>query len=119
MALDFSMAKLKHASWKLKLRDFLDGKPGLTAAQATSDRDCDLGKWIFGEGKTKYGTLPDMKALETEHAALHKLIKSIMDLKAAGKAKEAEAEFLKVEPLSSKVVKLLGAIEAKVDKKAA
>jgi methyl-accepting chemotaxis protein len=119
MSLDFTTAKLKHSSWKLKLRDFLDGKPGLTPAQATSHRDCDLGKWFYGDGLAKFGAVPEMKTLEREHESLHKLIKTIMDLKTAGKPKEAEAEFLKVEPISRKIIELLTVIEAKVNTKAA
>jgi hypothetical protein len=119
MSLDFSMAKLKHAAWKMKLRDFLDGKPGLTPAQATSHHDCDLGKWIYSDGLAKYGTVPEMKTLEKEHETLHRTVKAIMDLKAAGKTAQAEAEFLKIEPISKKIVDLLTAIEGKVAKKAA
>ena len=119
MALDFSTARIKHTTWKLKLRDYLDGKPGLTPAQATSHKDCDLGKWMYAEGLTKYGGFPEMKTLEREHETLHKTIKTIMDFKTAGKVAEAEAEFLKVEPLSKKIVDLLTAVEAKVQQKKA
>jgi methyl-accepting chemotaxis protein len=119
MALDFMMAKLKHSSWKLKLRDFLDGKPGLTAAQATSHKDCDLGKWMYAEGLTKYKHVAEMKLLEKEHETLHRTIKSIMDLKAAGKAGEAEEVFKKIEPISKKIMDLLSIIELQVAAKAA
>lgn len=119
MALDFSMAKLKHSSWKFKLRDFLDGKPGLTAAQASNHHECDLGKWPYSEGRAKYGKLPEMVALEKEHEVLHTTVKTIMDLKAAGKVKEAEAEYLKVAPLSTKILDLLTAIESRVARMAA
>lgn len=119
MSLDFAMAKLKHTSWKLKLRDFLDGKPGLTAAQATSHKDCDLGKWLYSEGLAKYGAMAEMKSLEKEHEVLHRTIKTIMDLKSAGKTTEAEAEFRKVEGISKKIVDLLTAIESKFKSQAA
>ncbi len=117
MNLDFTSAKLKHGSWKLKLRDFLDGKPGLTPAQATSHKDCDLGKWMYAPtvgGIAKYGNVPEMKALESEHTKLHATIKTIMSLKQAGNAAGAEAEFAKVEPISKKIIELLNAVEAHV-----
>jgi methyl-accepting chemotaxis protein len=119
MPLDFTMAKIKHASWKLKLRDFLDGKPGLTPAQATSHKDCDLGKWLYSEGLTKFGTIPEMRTLEREHEGLHKLIKTIMDLKTAGKIKQAEEEYKKIDPVSKKIVELLGTLEERTNKQAA
>ncbi|MCA9727351.1 MAG: CZB domain-containing protein [Candidatus Eisenbacteria bacterium] len=119
MSLDFTSARLKHSAWKLKLRDFLDGKPGLTEAQATSSRDCDLGKWIYGDGQSKYGAIPEMKQLETEHARLHEMIKTIMVSKRQGQAEKAEAEYKKIEPLSKTIVSLLDTMEKKVDSKAA
>lgn len=119
MSLDFSMAKLKHQSWKLKLRDFLDGKPGLTSAQATSHRDCDLGKWLYSDGLAKYGQVPEIKTLEKVHETLHKTVKSIMDLKTAGKVADAEREFQKIDGISKQIVDLLSAIETKGDRAAA
>jgi methyl-accepting chemotaxis protein len=119
MSIDFSVARVKHSSWKVKLRGFLDGKPGLTVEQATSHTECDLGKWLYAEGLKKYGSLPEMKSLEKEHAEMHKIVKAVMTLKTSGKTKEAEAEFLKIEPLSKRIVDLLSAVEQKVAKKAA
>jgi hypothetical protein len=34
--LDFTDIRLKHVSWRVKLNDFLDGKPGLSEEEATS-----------------------------------------------------------------------------------
>lgn len=119
MSLDFTTAKIKHSTWKVRLRDFLDGKGGLTKEQATSHKDCDLGKWMYGEGLAKYAGVPEMKSLEKEHETLHRTIKTIVDLKSTGKAKEAEAEFLKIEPISKKIVALLDAVNDAVQKKAA
>jgi methyl-accepting chemotaxis protein len=118
MSLDFATAKLKHMSWKLKLRDFLDGKPGLTAAQATSHKDCDLGKWMYSEGIKRYSNVPAMTELEKVHETLHKTIKTIVDLRTGGKVKEAEAEFGKVEAISKKIVELLTTVEAATKKAA-
>jgi methyl-accepting chemotaxis protein len=92
---------------------------GIDPAQATSHKDCDLGKWIYSDGLSGFGGVPEMKSLEREHESLHRLIKTIMDLRAAGKTEEAEAEFVKVEPISKNIIDLLTAIEAKATKMAA
>ena len=118
MSLDLTSAALKHSTWKLRLRGFLDGKGGLTLAQATGHRDCDLGKWLYAEGLAKYSAVPEIKTLEREHETLHRTIKKIVELKAAGKTKEAEAAFLAVGPLSDHIVGLIHAIDAKVNPKA-
>jgi methyl-accepting chemotaxis protein len=110
----FRTFKIKHRAWKTKLGDFLEGKGGLTIEQATSHRDCDLGKWMYLEGLAEYGTIPEMKSLEKVHATLHDLVRSIISLKNDGKTAEAEAEYLKIGPTSDKIIDLLTIIENKV-----
>lgn len=41
--IDFSLAVTKHLGWRMRTREFLDGKKGLTLAEVTSPRDCELG----------------------------------------------------------------------------
>ncbi len=110
----FKTFKIKHRAWKGKLKDFLEGKGGLTVEQATSHKDCSLGKWMYPGGLEQYSTIPEMKSLETEHIKLHKLVRSIIVLKNDGKAAEAESEYLKIGPISDKVIDLLTVIEKKV-----
>ena len=113
MSMDLTSAALKHSTWKLRLRNFLDGKGGLTAAQATSHKDCDLGKWLESEGLKKYAGFPEMRELDREHQTLHRTIKTIVDCKTAGKLKEAEIFFQKVGPLSDRIVQLIHVIAEK------
>jgi len=113
MNFDFSRAALKHSSWKLQLRNFLDGKGHLTAAEAVSHKDCELGHWLYAEGLAKYASVPEMRKLEREHESLHRLVRSIVDLRAAGKTSEAEAEFRKIDPISKAIVDLLNTLDTK------
>ncbi len=111
MNFDFMAAKLKHTSWKLRLGDFLDGKPGLSASEATNHRQCELGRWLYAEGLGKYGSIPEMKQLEVKHQELHGVVKRIVDLKTSGQQRDAEAEFTKIDPTSKQLVALLTAVE--------
>jgi methyl-accepting chemotaxis protein len=113
-AMTFRTYKIKHRAWKSRLKDFLDGKGGLTEEQAISHKDCDLGKWMYKEGMNEYKTIPEMKALERVHIHLHETVRSIVLLKNLGKAAEAEAEYTKIEPISDEIVDLLTVIEKKV-----
>jgi methyl-accepting chemotaxis protein len=110
---DLSAAKTAHLAWKGKLRSYLDGKGSLTREQAVSHKDCVLGKWYYSEGMQKYGSMAEMRQLEQPHAELHKLIRSIIELRESGKRAEAEQEYLKIEPLSRQIVQMLGTIEQK------
>ncbi|MEZ5541418.1 MAG: methyl-accepting chemotaxis protein [Pseudomonadota bacterium] len=113
--MDFSAARLKHLNWKSQLRSFLDGKKSMTVAEAVSERDCDLGKWLYSSGLGHYGHLPEMSALEAEHCALHATVKNAIRLKQAGKLAAAEQEYTRLEQLSGRIVDLLHRVEDHVE----
>jgi methyl-accepting chemotaxis protein len=110
----FRTFKVKHRAWTTRLKDFLEGKGGLTEEQAISHKDCSLGKWMYAEGLVHYKTIPEMKGLENVHINLHETVKSIVSLKNEGKAAEADAEYLKIGPISDEIINLLTVIEKKV-----
>ncbi|HZS44590.1 MAG TPA: methyl-accepting chemotaxis protein, partial [Blastocatellia bacterium] len=111
---NFESARAKHLLWKGRLRGFLDGKEVLTMSQATSPRDCDLGKWLYSQGMTDFGHILEMQELEHLHATMHGLIKEIIECKEGGKLEAAERKLSEVDKLSSKIVSLLTTIEREV-----
>jgi methyl-accepting chemotaxis protein len=113
-ALTFKTFKVKHRAWTTRLKDFLEGKGGLTEEQAISHKDCSLGKWMYAEGLQHCSTIPEMKSLEKVHIHLHETVKNIVSLKNGGKAAEADAEYLKIGPISDEIISLLTLIEKKV-----
>lgn len=115
MILDFSLAKLHHQLWKMKLRLFLDNMEKVTVAEAVSHRDCQLGQWIYSTGQAEYGHEANMIKLERVHADFHTEIKQVVVLKNAGKVIEAEAEYQKVVPLSTQVIDLLELLNKKIN----
>lgn len=110
---DLTAAKTAHIAWKGRLRAYLDNKGSLTRAEATSHKECALGKWYYSEGLEKYGHLSEMKTLEGPHAEMHSKIRQIIDLRESKKLAEAEKLYQQIEPLSEQVVRLLGQIEQK------
>jgi methyl-accepting chemotaxis protein len=113
-AMTFRTFKIKHRAWKTRLKDFLEGKGGLTQEQAVSHKDCSLGKWMYAEGVDLFRTIPEMKSLEKVHISLHETVKRIVSLKQEGRTAEAEAEYLKIGPISDRIIDLLTEIENKV-----
>jgi methyl-accepting chemotaxis protein len=114
MDLSFSLVKLQHQLWKVKLRSFLDGTEQISASEAGSHRDCDLGKWIYAEGLDKYGQETGMINLEKTHADFHSEVREVVELKARGKTDEAEAAYAKVRPLSDQVIDLIEQLEQRL-----
>lgn len=112
--LDFALARSRHLDWRTKLKSFLEGLGTLSEAEATSHKDCELGKWLYSQGLHKYGSAPSMKELEQRHAELHSIIRRIVQMKNAGDVDGADHEFKKVRPISDKVMGLLNEVEKQV-----
>jgi methyl-accepting chemotaxis protein len=112
---DFAVARVTHIGWKASLREFLDGKGSLTLEQAVSHKECDLGKWLYSEGLTKYGDMPEMKEFEKVHIELHAIIRKVVHLKDSGDASAANKEYEKMDKISSKIFSLLVTIEKKIE----
>jgi methyl-accepting chemotaxis protein len=113
-SVDFARVKMAHRSWRLKLRGFLDGREDLDHKKLASHKDCELGKWIYSEGQRKYSHLHDLDALEKKHQAMHAMVKQVVELKHAGKTREAEEEFTRVANSAEEVVALLENVERAV-----
>ncbi|MBL9120271.1 MAG: CZB domain-containing protein [Phycisphaerae bacterium] len=122
LTLDFAAAKLRHTSWKLKLRRFLDGEESLTLAQATDHHACDVGKWLYAPGSgglAKWGNLAELRQLEVVHGHMHAAVKRVIEARADGREADAERAFQEAEELSRQVVSLLTTLEQMVAKSAA
>lgn len=62
-----------HTAWKTKLQNALDGTSAenLDVAVVCQDDLCTLGKWLYGEGKNKYGQLPEYESTRVAHSEFH------------------------------------------------
>ena len=109
---DFASARAAHLAWKTRLRAYLAGDhDALDADHIASDRECQLGRWYFGQGKGKYGQLPAMTAIEEPHRQLHQKVRQIIDLDRDGDKAQAERELATVDRLSDQIVTLLDEVE--------
>ena len=113
-ALDFASARSKHQLWKTRLRDFLDGKSTLTINEASSHKDCALGKWLYSSGLQQFGKLPEMQQLETLHQQFHGVVREVISSKTSGDAAGAGRDLERVESLSAQIVSLLSALERQI-----
>jgi len=116
---DFKAAKVKHTTWRALLRKFLDGQATLTEAEATSERDCELGKWLYAEGLQKYSNIPEMASLESIHKTLHATVRTVIVARNSGDTEAAEVEFNKIAGISDEIISLLDKLDALTSDKAA
>lgn len=88
---DFDKAMAAHADWKVKLRVALDNRDSLDADRICSDKNCDLGRWLHGEGRNQCGRAPSFGACVEAHAAFHReagSVASVINRKDYGKAEQ-------------------------------
>lgn len=62
-----------HHLLKKKLLEEMDGTGAerLDVAAISQDDVCAIGKWLYGEGRTLYGHLPEYETARQVHAELH------------------------------------------------
>ena len=81
-----------HLAWKTRIQAVINGSateqtPVETIAQ---DKQCDLGRWIHGEGGQYFGDSPLFLQLKETHARFHDCASKTMSMAYAGKKQEAQ-----------------------------
>jgi hypothetical protein len=88
--MNFNQAIEAHVNWKSKLAKYI-AKPNhtLNAATVSQEANCDLGKWLKGEG-ARFATTPEFTALIQDHARFHKAAGEIIQRADAGQCVSEE-----------------------------
>lgn len=91
LGLDFEAMIKGHRGWKQRLmNDLNDRGDPIDPATACVDNACPLGKWIHGEGRARYGQLPELESLRLQHARFHSCAGEIATHIRQGRRDEAE-----------------------------
>jgi len=71
--MNFDDAIAAHIKWKVRLNQFIDGTSTeqLKSETVCKDNQCDLGKWIYGEGAA-FKAKSHYQDLVTKHAHFHR-----------------------------------------------
>lgn len=93
-SLDMRHAIEAHMAWKERLEAQIRGDAGetLQVALVAADHNCPLGKWIHGEGKDDFGSLPEYAELRKKHAEFHLCAGSILSHAHDGNKEAANQE---------------------------
>lgn len=109
-----------HVAWKTKLSRYLACPDrSINAADIATDRKCELGRWLHGEG-SQFASLPEFAALKQDHAKFHAAAAAIVTKADRGEpvvqdlALGADSEFVKASrAVSNALFKLKPKIENK------
>jgi len=114
--LDFTIQKMNHNLWKRKLSKHLNQDEPINEKEMVSERDCELGKWLYATGLDKFSHISEIQTLEKTHATLHQLTHKIVNLKKMDQKTEAFEKLKELENISEKIIQLLDTLELKIKK---
>ncbi len=69
--MDLNEAIQKHAQWKFRFRQALLTNELMDADVVAKDNQCELGKWLHGEGRSLYGQRNAHAQCLAKHTAFH------------------------------------------------
>ena len=89
--IDFRSAIQIHAKWKIRLKDYIEGTSNedLKVAVISRDDQCVLGKWLYSDGKEKYGNFKEFQQLIDLHREFHQCAGQVLTQAQAGEQKRA------------------------------
>jgi hypothetical protein len=89
--MDLQSAINGHAEWKIKFRNAITKKEQMDEKSVAKDNLCELGKWLYGEGFTKFGSLKSHAECLSKHAEFHKEVGKVAALINEGQYAQAES----------------------------
>lgn len=114
--IDIKHAIDSHVRWRQRLENALHGGEKLDPETVAASDRCELGQWLHGPGRTRYGHLDLFTELEAAHALLHRQSGFILSTAEQGKRDQALSQLQAVEysRATAKVKNLLAKIYVEV-----
>ncbi len=88
--MNFTEATNAHTDWKIRLRGAISEKATLDLDTIASDACCELGRWLHGPSKSRYGALPAHEECLVAHARFHRRAADVAAMINARSYAEAE-----------------------------
>ena len=89
--LNFMAAIDIHMRWRARLEGFIQGTDSEKLSPEVIGRDdrCELGRWIYGAGAQRYGTLDTFAEMKAQHAHFHVCAGKVLATALADRKQEA------------------------------
>ena len=89
--MDLNNAVQKHAEWKIKLRSAISKHQQMDVATLSRDDCCELGEWLHGDAKMRFGKLGAHADCVHKHQVFHQEVAKVATAVNAGRYVHAEA----------------------------
>ncbi len=99
--MDLDDAIHRHTEWKVKFRTAMERHEQLDAALIAKDNCCELGKWLHGEGKSRWSALPAYRSCVAKHSEFHAVASRVAQAINGKRFQEAEAMLAAQTPYST------------------
>lgn len=88
--MDLGAAIDSHTQWRVKLKAAISRGDTLDSSSIALDTRCELGQWLSGEGRARFGAKPEFQKLVSAHRAFHAAAGQVAAAVNAGKPVDAE-----------------------------
>lgn len=88
--MDLNNAVQKHAEWKVKLRSAISKHEQMDVATLSRDDCCELGQWLHGDAKARFGRLGAHVDCVHKHQVFHHEVAKVAIAVNAGRYIHAE-----------------------------
>ena len=99
-----------HNEWKIKFRTAIANNAAFESATISADICCELGQWLYGEGKRLFGELPIHAQCVETHRLFHREAGKIAEAINSGNFLEADGMLAPHAPFSTTSNALAAAI---------
>lgn len=89
--MDLNNAVQKHAEWKVKLRSAISKHEHMDVATLSRDDCCELGQWLHGEAKARFGKLDAHTDCVHKHQVFHSEVAKVATAVNAGRYTHADS----------------------------
>ena len=101
---DFDQLIAAHHAWRARLDRIIEGMEDVDRSVATDPSKCALGKWLYGQGKERFGQLAEWRLLEGIHRRMHESLGLVIDEVEAGEIELAKGRLGTVDGLIRETV---------------
>ncbi len=99
-----------HVAWKIKFRSAIVARTAIDVATISRDDCCELGQWLKGEARVRYGQLPAYAQCANAHSVFHREAGRVAALNNKSDLAGAEAAIGSSTPFSNASTNAVSAI---------
>ncbi|GAB4482258.1 MAG: hypothetical protein Kow0088_25080 [Anaerolineales bacterium] len=108
------LMKKRHLNWVKRLEALLGGEIDIVEEEAGDHHSCSLGRWYYNDATARFADWEEYRAIAAPHEKFHTAVQSVVRSFHGGDHKQAQAALAEVKRLSTEIVGLLDALEARI-----